>query len=184
MAAGGTRCGKKVREHVGGTCGGFTKAKDIMIPLHGYLREDSSLREAARRLVSTRRSEKRVGVKGLPVLDGEGRLVGIVSMGDVLKAVFPEYLALMDLGEFTWEGMAENLARKVGDKTVSRIMTREVIKVREESSLMECVNRMIKHNVKRLPVLDGEGRVVGVVYERDVFAVLTKAMLEVEGQGP
>lgn len=159
------------------------KAKDLMVPLVDYLRPDATLREAAFLLRTARRCEKRIGVKALPVLDEHGQLVGILSIGDILKAVYPSYLYLMDLGEFTWDGMVESLAKKMSDRKVSDHMTRAVITVHEESSLMECVDHMLKNGVKRVPIINKEGSVIGMIYERDVFYEITRSMLERHSKG-
>ncbi len=158
------------------------KARDLMIPLHEFLKPSNTLKEAVNKLKSAKRDELRVGVKGLPVLDECGKLVGLLSMGDVLKAVFPSYMSLMDLGDFTWDGMVESLAKKVSGKSVESIMTRHVVTVPEDAPLMECVDHMLKKDVKRLIVLDKEGKVTGMLYERDVFSVITKAMLDEPGK--
>ena len=42
---------------------------------------------------------------------------------------------------------------------------------------MKCIDYMIRKNVKRLPVVDKTGKVVGMLYERDIFFVIVKAML-------
>lgn len=154
------------------------KAKDLMIPLQEYLRPETTLRESANMLRTAKRGEERAGVKGLPVLDDGGKMVGFLSMGDILRAVFPPYMGLMDLGNFTWDGMVEEMARKTGGKKVAEMMTRKVITVPEDAPLMECVDRMLKNNVKRLPVTDGKGKVLGMLYERDIFFAITRAMLE------
>ena len=154
------------------------KAKDLMIPLQEYLKPDSTLKDAANILRIAKRGEEKVGVKGLPVLDASGRMIGFLSMGDILKAVFPSYLSLMDLGHFTWDGMVEGLAKKMKDHKVSEMMTRHVITISEDAPLMECVDHMIKNSVSRLPVIAKDGTVMGILYERDVFFVITKTMLE------
>ncbi|MDP2277702.1 MAG: CBS domain-containing protein [Nitrospirota bacterium] len=153
------------------------KAKDLMIPLQEYLKPDTSLKEAANILRTAKRDEERFGVKGLPVIDEKGTMVGFLSMGDILKAVFPSYLSLMNLGDFTWDGMVEDLAKKVKDRKVSEMMTKKVITVNQDSSLMECVDHMLKNNVKRLPVMGKDGKVTGILYERDIFFTITKTML-------
>lgn len=153
------------------------KVKDLMVPLQEYLRPDNTLKEAAKLLRIAQRGEEKIGVKALPVLDNAGNLVGILSIGDILKAVYPSYMYLMDIGEFTWDGMVEVFAKKAVDKKVEELMTRKVITVKEDSTLMECVDHMIKNNVKRLPVLNKDGKVGGILYERDVFFAITKAML-------
>jgi hypothetical protein len=104
-------------------------------------------------------------------------------LGDILKAVFPPYMSFMDLGEFTWDGMVENMAKKAGNKKVSEMMTTRVITVPEDAPLMECVDHMVKNNVKRLPVIGKDGKVIGTLYERDVFFAITKAMLDEDTGG-
>jgi CBS domain-containing protein len=129
-------------------------------------------------LRKAKRGEEKVGVKGLPVLDKNGKMVGFLSIGDILKAVFPSYMALMNLGDFTWDGMVEDFARKAACKLVSEVMTTKIVTVPDEAPLMECVDHMLRNNVKRLPVVDQSGKVVGMLYERDVFYEITRAMDE------
>jgi CBS domain-containing protein len=153
------------------------KAKDLMVPLQEFLRPDNTLGEAAHFLRIARRGEEKIGVKALPVLDGSGKLLGILSMGDILKAVYPSYMYLMDLAKFTWDGMVGEFAKKAADKKVIDVMTRKVITINEDSALMECIDHMLKNNVERVPVLDRKNTVIGILYERDVFYEITKAML-------
>lgn len=63
------------------------------------------------------------------------------------------------------------------NQKVKELMTLSVITVTENSTLMECVDHMLKNNVKRVPVLDKENKVSGMLYERDVFYEITKVML-------
>ncbi len=154
------------------------KAKDLMIPLQDYLKTDNTLKEAVNLLRVAKRGEEKIGVKGLPVLDEKGKLIGMVSMGDILRAVYPSYMSMMNLGDFTWDGMVESLAKQVADKQVGTVMTKNVITIMEDDPLMECVDHMIRNKVQRLPVLDKSGKVVGMLYERDVFFAIVKAMLD------
>jgi CBS domain-containing protein len=153
------------------------KAKDLMVPLQEYLRPDNTLKEAANLLRIAQRGEEKIGVKALPVLDASGNLVGILSIGDILKAVHPAYMDLMNLGSFAWDGMVESFAQKAADKKVRDNMTQKVITVKEDSTLMDCVDHMLKNDVKRVPVLNKDNRVTGMLYERDVFYEITKSMI-------
>ena len=154
------------------------KAKDLMVPVYDYLRPDSSLKEAVNLLRTAIRGEQKFGVMGLSVLDEKGKLVGMLSMTDILKAVYPSYMSMMNLGEFTWDGMLESLARQAGERKVKDLMTSPVVTVHEDDPLMECVDHLLKNNVRRMPVLDKEGKVVGMIYLRDIFFAVTKAMLD------
>lgn len=153
------------------------KAKDLMIPLQEYLTPDNTLKEAANLLRIAQRGEEKIGVKALPVLDASGNLIGILSIGDILKAVHPAYMDLMNLGKFAWDGMVETFAQKAANKKVKDIMTHKVITVKEDATLMECIDYMLKNNVKRVPVLNKDNRVIGMLYERDIFYEITKSML-------
>jgi CBS domain-containing protein len=154
------------------------KVKDIMIPFHDYLKPDDTLREAINLLRGAVRGEKKVGVMGAPVLNDKGNLVGMLSMTDILRSVYPSYMSMMNLGDFTWDGMLESLARKAGDRKVRELMASPVITVQEDDPLMECVDRILRKHVRRMPVLDKTGKVVGMVYMRDIFFAITKAMLD------
>ncbi|MFZ2196450.1 MAG: CBS domain-containing protein, partial [Thermodesulfovibrionales bacterium] len=68
------------------------RAKDLMVPLVEYLKPGNTLQEAAHMLRTARRGEERIGVKALPVLDQHKKLLGILSIGDILKAVYPPYM--------------------------------------------------------------------------------------------
>jgi CBS domain-containing protein len=159
------------------------KAKDIMIPFQDYLKPESTLREAVNLLRTAVRGEQKTGVMGLPVLDKKGKLVGMLSMMDILRAVYPSYMSMMNLGGFTWDGMLESLARQAGDRKVESLMSRDLVTVKEDDPLMECVDHILKNRVRRMPVLDKTGKVVGVVYMRDIFYAITKAMLEESNGG-
>jgi CBS domain-containing protein len=159
------------------------KAKDLMVPLQEYLKPDNTLKEAANLLRIALRGEEKIGVKALPVLDESRKLVGILSIGDILKAVHPAYMDLMNLGSFAWDGMVESFAQKAADKKVRDHMTPKVITVKEDSTMMDCVDHMLKNNVKRVPVLDKDNRVSGMLYERDVFYEITKSMINEAARG-
>lgn len=156
----------------------FMKAKDLMVAVQDYLRPDNTLKEAVNLLRTAVRGEQRMGVMGLSVLDESGSLVGMLSMTDILRAVYPAYMTMMNLGDFTWDGMLESLACQAGDKKVREIMTRKVIIVVEDDPLMECVDHMLKGHVRRMPVLDKGGKVVGMIYLRDIFYAVTQSMMD------
>ena len=65
--------------------------------------------------------------------------------------------------------MVESFAKQAADKKVEKLMTKKVITVNEDAPLMECIDLMMKNNVKRLPVFDKEEKVIGMLYERDMF---------------
>ncbi len=156
------------------------RVKDIMEPLIDYLSPDNTLKEAVNKMRVSRRSEKEIGVKGMIVLDQDKKLVGIVSIKDILRTMIPAYMSYTELGEFTWDGMLENMAKRVADKKVNEFMTKNVITVHEEDPLMECADVIVRHNLQRLPVVDKSKNVVGMVYVRDLYYAIVKTLLDTE----
>jgi CBS domain-containing protein len=103
-------------------------------------------------------------VSGLPVVDGSGKLVGIVSEGDFMRR--------SEIGTQRQRGRwlklilgpgkaATDFVHEHGGK-VGEIMTPEPLTVTEDTALEEIVRLMEKHSVKRLPVVRGE-QIVGIV---------------------
>lgn len=153
------------------------KVQDIMSPISQYLSPDETLQQAVVKMRTARRLERRPGVKGLVVLDEEKNLVGILSIKDVLRASIPVYLDIK-LSIFSWDGMLEEMARRVACKKVKEFMSTKVITVAEDASLMACADLLIKKNMQRLPVVNQEKKVVGIVYIRDVFNIISQIFVD------
>ncbi len=162
------------------------RAKDIMEPIKGYLSPEDTLKEAVNKMRVTLRGEKKIGVKGLVVLDKDQTLIGIISIIDILRAIIPHYMSFTELSDFTWDGMLEEMAKKVADKKIKELMTKEVITVYEDAPLMECAILMVKHNLQRIPVINKDRKVLGMIYIRDLYYAIVKALFdekEVENNG-
>jgi len=154
------------------------KAKDIMEPLDLYLYPTDTVRTAIHKMTGPPRPGEKAGVKGLTVLDENKKLVGMLDMLDILKALMPFYMDLSNLSEFAWDGMLERLAERIADKKVSDIMDHVLVTVESEASLMKCAESISKNDLQRLPVVDKEGRVVGIIYLRDLYRIIVKSMVE------
>ena len=125
--------------------------RDVMRPNPTTLPADASLAQATRRMAEE-------GLKRLPVVDGEGRLVGILSRADVLHAVaesFPRLVA---------EAPAHPTARTAGD-----VMRADAAVVRADANLDEVVDAVASTRLNRVVVVDPDGRVVGVISDADVL---------------
>jgi CBS domain-containing protein len=148
------------------------RAKDIMSREVIVFRKDTSVKEAARIL-----TEK--GIGGAPVVNEEGRLVGIVTEADLImqdiKLHFPTYLHLLD-GYVYLPGslhrFEEKLRRAVGAE-VKDVMTREVITVSPEAKVEDIATLMVEKDIGRVPVVDGE-KLVGIITKGDIVKSLTR----------
>jgi CBS domain-containing protein len=153
--------------------------KDIMEPVtSNWLRPEQTLYDAICTMRNTTWEES--SVNGMVVLEHGIKLVGIVSIKDVIRAVIPSYLEDI-LGGFTWEGMLEERTRKAGQVLVRNIMSTQLITIGAEDRLLHCADLMIEKNLQRLPVIDKAGRVLGMVHIRDVYLAITDIMCKVGG---
>lgn len=126
-------------------------------------RPDTSFKD----LVATLTDER---VSALPVVDDEGRVVGIVSEGDLLHR--------LDLPP---DSPHHRLLRRhrsapagpLGD-IAAGLMTRPVVTIGSDATVGHAARLLEKHGVKRLPVVDG-GRLVGIVSRRDLLSTYLRA---------
>jgi CBS domain-containing protein len=109
-------------------------------------------------------------VSGVPVLEGRNRVIGVVSEADLLRTEECRDGAALP-GEDTLPG--EGTA-KTGAVTAGQLMTAPAVTVRADDSLARAARIMALHRVKRLPVVDAEGRLRGVVSRADLLKVFLR----------
>nr|WP_093656800.1 CBS domain-containing protein [Streptomyces radiopugnans] len=109
-------------------------------------------------------------VSALPVLEGEGRVVGVVSEADLLPK---EEFRDGDPSRMEQLRRPEELAR-VGAVTAGELMTAPAVCVRARATLAEAARIMARRRVKRLPVIDADGLLVGVVSRGDLLKVFLR----------
>lgn len=103
-------------------------------------------------------------IRHLPIIDGKGHLVGVLSERDVSRA--------LDVVR-TAEGRRQTL--RLGD-----IMRTDVLKVTPELPAHQAAAMMIEHKIGMLPVVESDGQLVGIVTETDFLEVAREALLGVE----
>ena len=108
-------------------------------------------------------SERRV--RHLPVVDN-GRLVGIVSRGDLREASFTEAINA-DLYELNF------LLHRL---TVDRLMSHEVVTITPEAPIIHAAELMTERKIAGLPVVDSNGSVIGMVTEADLLRLLVRKL--------
>jgi CBS domain-containing protein len=128
---------------------------------------DMPVHAAARRMVDH-------GVSGLPVVDDSGRLVGVVTEGDLIVRQKPrEHVPWWRLFFDDPERLAHDYQKSAGT-TVGEIMTRSVISVGPEMPIESVAAILDRNHVRRLPVLEN-GALVGVVSRGDLIKALASA---------
>jgi CBS domain-containing protein len=123
------------------------------------------------------------GVRGLPVLDSEGGLVGMVDDSDIVKVCEVETSSRMSQmtgrtegDSWTWDTedriYITKKVLKLPDKTVADVMSKEVITITRKTSVSETASLMREHKIEQVPVVSAEGRLAGIVYDVDLLRVL------------
>ncbi|MEV5787911.1 CBS domain-containing protein [Streptomyces sp. NPDC052287] len=109
-------------------------------------------------------------VSALPVLEGEGRVIGVVSEADLLPK---EEFRDRDPDRFTQLQRLSDLA-KAGAVTAEELMTAPAVTVRANATLAQAARIMAHAKVKRLPVVDDVGLLKGVVSRGDLLKVFLR----------
>lgn len=117
-------------------------------------------------------------ISGVPVVDDEGRVVGMVSEADVIvqdaDLHFPFYIQFLDsiiyLQSF---GKFEERFRKMFGTKVQEVMTEEVMTVSPDASVRDAAALMADRQVNRLPVVEG-AKLVGIVTRGDVVRAIAE----------
>ena len=153
--------------------------RDVMEPLHNWLTPEMSVLQAIQVMKRTKRGHG-LSVNGITVLDNDLRLVGIVSTKDILRLLIPSYAYMDGVAEddSSWEGMRFDRTEKARTTTVRQIMTEDVRTIAMHDTVMHCADIMLAEQLRRLPVVGRDGRVVGIIYLRDVYNAVTTLLCD------
>jgi CBS domain-containing protein len=117
-------------------------------------------------------------VSAFPVLDDDGHVIGVVSESDLLAKL------ALDGGEGRMPGMITGILRqhemeKARGVTAEDLMTSPAATVSPDDTVEHAARLMYVRRVKRLPVIDSDGRLAGIVSRADVLAVYGRADVEI-----
>jgi len=144
------------------------KIKEIMKKEVVSVKPEDNVMDALRFLFKMR-------ISGLPVINAQGKLVGVFTEKDVLSHILPSYIE--KVGRFIYEDNPKSTKKKFMelDKVkVSQLMRRDVITTNEDTGLCEVARIMLTQKARRLPVVDKSGKVVGIVAREDVVKAYAK----------
>ena len=117
-------------------------------------------------------------IGGVPVLDADGRLVGIITQSDLVERVqeleLPPAINILDFHLFLQ--IPSHLFRKVEKMlgtTVADVMSPEPLTVSPDTPVPQIANLMARQQVHTLPVMDG-GKLVGIIGKMDLVRALAK----------
>ncbi|RMG98829.1 MAG: CBS domain-containing protein [Chloroflexi bacterium] len=130
--------------------------KDWMTKNVITVRPDTTLPEAHRLM-------KDHNIRRLPVVNEEGKLIGIVTLGDVREAE-PSQATTLSIWELNY--LLSNLR-------IKEIMTPNPITISQENTIADAARLMLENKISALPVMDN-GKLVGIITESDIFRMVVK----------
>lgn len=143
--------------------------KDVMSTHVVAVRENASFKDMAARLREQR-------VSAFPVLDRDNKVVGIVSEADLLAKEALE-------GELprAFRGAVHHREQaKAAGLTAADLMTKPPVTIGPDEPVTRAASLMYSRRVKRLPVTDEDGKLIGIVSRSDVLSVYSRPDAEIE----
>jgi acetoin utilization protein AcuB len=125
--------------------------------------EDDSIIEADEKM-------REYGVRRLPVINKRGKLVGIVTKGDVREAS-PSDATMLSIWEVNY---------LIAKLQVKKVMTTDVLSIGPEADIIDAAEVMLRKKVSGLPVVSGDNELIGIITESDIFRMLVKSRIEPE----
>jgi CBS domain-containing protein len=150
------------------------KARDVMVSPVITVKPSSTVKEVARIFIDRR-------ISAAPVVDDQGKLVGIVSEGDLLhrseagtERKRASWLMLLTGNDTLAAEYVKAHARKVAD-----VMTRKVVTATPDTPLHEIASILEKNSIKRVPIVR-DGQLVGLVSRANLLQAVATARKELE----
>lgn len=144
-------------------------AADIMTKDVKTVRPDNTIAQIAKLLSDS-------GISAAPVQDRDGRLLGMVSEGDLLRPVGQElaekrawWLNLLADGTDLSPAFLESI--RVGNRLARDLMVTPVVTASPDTSVPALADMLVRHHVKRLPIVR-DGKLVGIVSRADLVHAL------------
>jgi len=152
------------------------RVREVMTRTVTSVRPDMPLREAVEVLVSRNH-------RVVPVVDEGNHLVGILTNGDLVERGGLR-LRVELLRTLSPELLAGELKALEEGRTVADVMTREVVSISPEATLDEAAHLMVARHLKRLPVVDSKGVLLGMVSRLDLLRTRSEARSQPVAEPP
>jgi len=114
-------------------------------------------------------------ISGLPVVDDDNNIIGIVSEKDLLKRMFPNMEDIADSGMPNFEDMEKSYSDTL-NLVADDIMTKSVSSVTSDMPIMKAATLMCAKNIRRIPVVDSR-KLVGIISIGDVHKAIYQETL-------
>jgi len=112
----------------------------------------------------------------LLVVDEENKFLGLVTSKDVILAILPDFLEDVRIAALAKEGTFDKLAKDSENKLVKEFMNTKISKVKLDTLVVKVAANVLHQNESRLPVVDDEGRVIGIVTRTQIKNAVAKVL--------
>jgi CBS domain-containing protein len=141
------------------------KVRNVMSTDVATVREGTPFKDVVRAL--TQRD-----VSAVPVVDGDGHVLGVVSEGDLL---IKQGTQEIEFSRSLWRWWRDRVNhRRAAATTAGQLMTTPAITIAATSTVAGAARTLAERGVKRLPVVDEDGKLVGIVSRKDVLTVFLR----------
>lgn len=155
------------------------KVKDAMEKNVIKFHSDDKISDVAQQL----RDNK---ISGAPIVDDNNKVIGIVSEGDIMRLlevhsprlnlILPSPLDVIELPirmKYELDEIAEDMNR-AASVLIGEIMTKKVYNIKEEDDISDAAQFMDTHSINRLPVVDGEDKLIGIITRGDLISAMVR----------
>ena len=125
-------------------------------------------------------------ISGAPIVDDNNKVIGIVSEGDIMRLlevhsprlnlILPSPLDVIELPlrmKYELDEIAEDMNR-AASVIIGEIMTKKVFTIKEEDDISDAAQFMDTHSINRLPVVDDEGKLIGIITRGDLISAMVR----------
>ncbi|MFB4169127.1 CBS domain-containing protein [Virgibacillus sp. JSM 102003] len=156
------------------------KIKDFMITDIISITKDKTIKQLLETLVKNK-------IGGVPVVDEQNHLIGMISDGDVIRCLQPKGRTVYDMFTIVLVSQEEDLSQKIKysiNNKVGTIMNkRHTHTVHPDDNLEEALTILSKYHFKKIPVVDENSKVVGVISRGDIIrSISTKILSSKDGE--
>lgn len=133
------------------------------------------------KIVDVSQSLRKHKISGAPIIDENNKVIGIISEGDIMRLlevhsprlnlILPSPLDWIELPirmKYEFDEIAEDMNR-AASVHISEIMTKEIVSITEDADISDAAKLMDTHSVNRLPVLNDNNELIGIVTRGDII---------------